>query len=61
MIKKLLIAIFVSLPLLANAQLGAGQWKIHPYFVGGNAKNCIDAGAKVYYSASGSIYCYDKE
>ncbi len=61
MIKKLLIAIFVSLPLLANAQLGAGQWKIHPYFVGGNAKNCIDAGAKVYYLASGSLYCYDKE
>lgn len=61
MIKKLLIAIFMSLPLLASAQLGAGQWKIHPYFVGGNAKNCIDAGTKVYYLASGSLYCFDKE
>ena len=61
MIKKLLIAIFMSLPLLASAQLGAGQWKIQPYFVGGNAKNCIDAGSKVYYLSSGSLYCFDKE
>ena len=61
MIKKLFLAIFLTLPLLASAQLGAGQWKIHPYFVGGNAKNCIDAGNKVYYLASGSLYCFDKE
>ena len=61
MIKKLLLAFFVSLPFLASAQLGAGQWKIQPYFVGGNAKNCIDAGDKVYYLSSGSIYCFDKE
>ena len=61
MIKKLLMAVFLSLPLLASAQLGAGQWKIHPYFVGGNAKNCVDAGDKVYYLVSGSLYCFDKE
>ena len=61
MIKKLLLAFFVSLPFLASAQLGAGQWKIQPYFVGGNAKNCIDAGDKVYYLSSGSLYCFDKE
>lgn len=61
MIKKLFLAIFLALPLLASAQLGAGQWKIHPYFVGGNAKNCIDAGDKVYYLSSGSLYCFDKE
>ena len=47
MIKKLFIAIFLTLPLLASAQLGAGQWKIHPYFVGGSAKNCMDAGDRV--------------
>lgn len=61
MIKKLLMAFFVSLPLLASAQLGAGQWKIHSYFVGANAKNCIDAGNKVYYLASGSLYSFDKD
>ena len=61
MIKKLFLALFLTLPLLASAQLGAGQWKIHPYFVGSSAKNCIDAGDKVYYLSSGSLYCYDKE
>lgn len=61
MIKKLFLAIFLTLPLLASAQLGSGQWKIHPYFVGSSAKNCIDAGDKVYYLSSGSLYCYDKE
>ena len=61
MIKKLFLAIFLALPLLASAQLGAGQWKIHPYFVGSSAKNCIDAGDRVYYLSSGSLYCYDKE
>lgn len=60
MIKKLFIAIFLTLPLLASAQLGAGQWKIHPYFVGGSAKNCIDAGDRVYSLVSGTLYCFDK-
>ena len=59
MIKKLFLAIFLTLPLLASAQLGAGQWKIHPYF--SSAKNCIDAGDRVYYLSSGSLYCYDKQ
>lgn len=61
MIKKLFLAIFLALPLLASAQLGAGQWKIHPYFVGSTATNCIDAGDKVYYLTSGSLFCYDKD
>lgn len=61
MIKKLFLAIFLTLPLLASAQLGAGQWKIHPYFVGSSAKNCIDAGNRVYYLSSGTLYYYDKE
>ena len=61
MIKKLFLAIFLALPLLANAQLGAGEWVIHPYFVGATAKNCIDAGDRVYYLSGGSLFCYDKE
>lgn len=60
MIKKLFLAIFFALPFLASAQIGAGQWIIHPYFVGASAQNCIDAGNKVYYLSSGSLYCYDK-
>lgn len=60
MIKKLFLAIFLLLPLLCGAQIGAGQWKIHPYFVGSSAKNCIDAGDRVYYLSNGSLFCYDK-
>ena len=55
------MALFLTLPLLANAQLGAGQWKIHSNFVGSSATNCIDAGDKVYYLTKGSLYCYDKQ
>ena len=51
----------MMLPLMAVAQLGAGQWKIHPYYVGGSAKNCIDTGDKVFYLAGGSLYYFDKE
>lgn len=51
----------MALPLVVSAQLGAGQWKIHSYFVGANPKNCVDAGNKVYYLNSGSLYCFDKE
>ena len=50
----------MMLPLMAVAQLGAGQWKIHPYYVGGSAKNCIDTGDKVFYLAGGSLYYFDK-
>ncbi len=46
--------------LWVTAQIGAGQWKIHPYFVGVKATNCVDATNKVYYLAGGSLYCYDK-
>lgn len=60
MIKKLLLSFFIAIPLLASAQLGAGVWKIHPYFVGATAKNCIDAGDRVYYLSNGSLFCYDK-
>lgn len=61
MIKKLFLAMLLVLPLMASAQLGSGQWKIHPYFVGSSATNCIDAGDRVYYLSSGSLYCYNKE
>lgn len=61
MIKKLFLTIFLALPLIASAQLGAGVWKSHSFFIDGNPKNCIDVGSKVYYLNSGSLYCYNKE
>lgn len=48
------------LPMAAIAQNGVGTWKIHPVF-GSDIKNIVDAGNKVYYLASGNLYCYDKE
>lgn len=59
--QKYIISVLLSLvAFVAVAQIGAGQWKTHPYFVGSKAINCIDAGDKVYYLAGGSLYCYDK-
>jgi len=46
--------------LIANAQIGVGQWKIHPYFVGDDVTNCVDAIHHVYYLSKGSLFCYDK-
>lgn len=64
MIKKLLLAIFVTMSLTAIAQTGAGQWVVHPYFQGSTSStsncNCIDAGDKVYYLSGGSLFCFDK-
>lgn len=61
MIRKCFFTLALSLAtLIAGAQIGAGQWKIHPYFVDENVTNCVDVGDKVYYLVSGSLFCYDK-
>ena len=61
MIRKYLFTIALSLvTLIAGAQIGAGEWKIHPYYVGEKVTNCVDVGDKIYYLVSGSLYCYDK-
>ena len=61
MIKKLLLTLIIFLPLLVSAQTGTGQWKLHPYFAGASATNCIDTGDKIYYIAGGSLFAFDKE
>lgn len=61
MIRKSFLTIVLSLVTLAAvAQVGAGQWKIHPYYVNDKITNCYDVGNKVYYLVSGSLFCYDK-
>lgn len=64
MIKKILLAIFATLPFMAVAQQ-AGTWVLHPYYVGTylqglGTMNCIDAGNKIYYLTQGSLFAYDK-
>ena len=59
--RKTFLSIALSIvTLIASAQLGSGQWKIHPYFVADNIVNSIDAGTRVYYLSSGSLFYYDK-
>ena len=61
MIRKSLFTFILSITtLIAVAQIGSGQWKIHPYYVGEKVTNCVDVGDKVYYLVSGSLFCYDK-
>ncbi len=61
MIRKYFISLLLSLvTLIASAQIGVGQWKIHPYFVGDIITNCVDTKDKVYYLSGGSLFCYDK-
>ena len=59
--RKTFLSIALSIvTLIASAQIGSGQWKIHPYFVDYNIVNSIDAGSRVYYLSSGSLFYYDK-
>lgn len=61
MIRKCLFTLVVSLvTIIASAQIGSGQWKIHPFYVDEKVTNCVDVGDKVYYLVSGSLFCYDK-
>lgn len=59
MIKRILLALIAALPIVAVAQQ-TGTWVLHPYYVGANATNCVDAGSKIYYLTKGSLYAYDK-
>ncbi len=60
MIKKLLILMLLVAPLSLRAQYTTGDWRIHSTFVAAQAQNCIDTGDKVYYLASGCLFCFDK-
>ena len=46
--------------LIADAQIGAGQWIIHPNFNGNIINNCVDAGTRVYFVSNGSLFYYEK-
>lgn len=62
MIRKSLFSFILSLvSFIACAQIGVGQWKFHPHFISYDIANCVETSSKVYYLASGSLYCYDKE
>lgn len=61
MTRKYILALIVALmAVAAKAQEDFGKWILHPVFAGENITNCIDTGDKVYYLASGNLFCYDK-
>jgi len=59
MIKKIILSMMLLVSLTAAAQ-STGNWKMHPIFVGSDVTNVVDAVDKVYYLASGNLFCYDK-
>ena len=53
---------FISVLLVVLTVLGgnAGTWKMHSSFVASKIENIFDAGDKVYYLNSGSLFQFDK-
>lgn len=60
MLKRVVFFIIVMLSLLAQAQTGKGDWRVHPYYVGDNIKNVIDTDTKVYFLVGNDLFCFDK-
>lgn len=55
------LVIAIILPIMAWAQYGVGEWRIHPCYVGTAVTNVVDAGDAVYYVSSQNLYRYDKQ
>ena len=62
MAKKIFLLVFVSLvSLLATAQNGVGDWRLHVPFVGSNVKTVVETRLYVYYLAGENLFRLDKE
>lgn len=61
MLKKGIVMLMLLVALMSRAQYTAGEWVLHPSFAGANVQNCMDVGDKIYYLASGSLFCLDKD
>ena len=59
--KKILFILSLLLPVMAVAQHGVGDWRIHPYYVPAQMTNAIDAGDKVYYLVGSDLFRFDKQ
>ena len=57
MAKKIFLLVFVSLmSLLAAAQNGVGDWRLHVPFVGTNVKSVVETRLYVYYLAGDNLF-----
>lgn len=59
MIKKALIILVSLLPLMMQAQMSVGQWKLYSVFANSVTK-MLETPDKVYYVSEGNLYSYDK-
>ena len=57
---RLLAALLAFIPSMALAQVATGQWRLHPQF-GVNYGQVVETADKVYYTANGYLYSYDKD
>jgi len=60
MIKRALLLLAITLPLLLSAQTSVGGWRFHPSFVGADASSLIDANDYVYYLSNSCLFRFDK-
>ena len=59
MMKKIIIALLATLPLLASAQ-ATGKWITHTRFTLSKLQNVVDTKDKVYGVVHNSLYCLNK-
>ena len=59
MMKKIIIALLATLPLLASAQ-STGKWITHTRFTLSKLQNVVDTKDKVYGLVNNSLYCLNK-
>lgn len=59
--KRTLYLIAIALiAVVAKADLGVGDWRMHPTF-GSNYTGLVETADRVYYASSNAVYCYDKK
>ena len=56
--KSFFTLVLLLVTLIADAQIGAGQWIIHPNFNGNIINNCVDDGNSIYFVSNGSLFYY---
>ena len=60
MLKQTIMAFALMCMLVAQAQNGVGNWRVHPYYVGSEVRTVIDTETHVYYQVGGYLFALDK-
>lgn len=61
MLRKILLTLAVVVTIVAHAQSGVGNWRVHPFYVGEDVKTLIDTDRCLYYLVGNDLFCLDKE